>query len=591
MLQRKNVFNGQKIKLLFKKMKNNLKNNISFKRALATGELIIISLLPLQTTYAIENYLTDDLVTSGIIATDDLNNDFAMINITDYKMNLFTPDSLVVDGIKKEIEKNDRVGLVIESTADCEADIYKDIDYIKNYIRDYEINFGVYLNIDNIMDNEKIDDDLKVNIINTFLNEATYNKLYVGINGTDSNVCKLSKLLDITAYDVFLIQDKKEIFYDGFYNIVKDLEGNVEAKYDISSSIVEYDLNNKNNLLQNLTYLYKATDNIEEISSKYNLSKEDLLKVNDLKEYELKEGVILTIPNRYNYTNNYYATLTEPIRGCDISVYQGENTNFTELSSNFDFTFLRCSVGTMEDEFFDYNAINCEENNIPYGVYCFNNYSGTNYGKTTDEFISEQEAQANKVLEIIQDKNIIAPVVLDIEAENLRDYLNEEDIKNMLEVWNDVISIKGYKCGIYCNESGFEYITSCVDKEYLNNFVIWIAGGSQYTGETEDIELEDVLMPSSNEYNLSTGTYQVDIIQVTDSAINAGASNSLGHIDVNYSYLDFTKQNTNEIKINDSKKYNCSSAYLYSSFKVLALFTTGFALFRPQKIYQIKKQK
>lgn len=591
MLQRENCFNDKNIKLSIYNMKRNLMNNISFKRILATGQLIIFSLAPLTAVYSVENYLTDDLVAKGIIASDKSKNDFSMINITNHKMDFFKPDSIVVNGIKKEIEKNNRVGLVIETEANCEADIYKDIDYVKNYIRDYNINFGVYLNIDNIMENKKLDDLEKANIINVFLTRAVDNKFYVGINGYDSNICKLSKLLDIKDYDVYLIQEEKEILYDGFYNIVKDLEGNVSAKYDITSAILEQDLNSKENLLQNLTYVYKDKDNIKEISSKYNLSMQDLLKFNDLREYQLKEGVVLTIPTRYNYANNSYATLTEPVRGCDISAYQGENSDFSLLSTNFDFVFLRCSVGTLEDECFDYNATRCEENNIPYGVYCFNGYSGTNYEKTKDDFIAEQQLQANEVLKIIADKNVTAPVVLDIEAENLRDYLNSDDIRDMLEVWYNTIASKGYKCGIYCNESGLEYIASCVDERFLNNFIIWVAGGPQYTGETEDIELEDIYPPSTNEYDLSTGTYQADVVQVTDSAINAGASNSLGHVDVNYSYLDFTKQSTSQIKINNSKKYNCSSAYLYGSSIALAIFATGFALFRPTNDLQESKIK
>ena len=104
----------------------------------------------------------------------------------------------------------------------------------------------------------------------------------------------------------------------------------------------------------------------------------------------------------------------------------------------------------------------------------------------------------------------------------------------MLDVWHEKMDDSGYLPGIYCNQSGFRYIQSCVDYPLSERFQVWIAGGDQYG--KYDIDYTDVV-PSSV---LKKEEWGVTMAQSTDGAINAGAGNSNGHLDINYSLIDYT---------------------------------------------------
>ena len=91
---------------------------------------------------------------------------------------------------------------------------------------------------------------------------------------------------------------------------------------------------------------------------------------------------------------------------------------------------------------------------------------------------------------------------------------------------------------------------------------VWIAGGDQYYGETKDIELEAV-EPSS----VLDKDYGATMAQSTDSAINSGAGNHLGHIDVNFSTVDYTDQEkVYEHEIYDIKDFDRTDYELYAMF-------------------------
>ena len=109
----------------------------------------------------------------------------------------------------------------------------------------------------------------------------------------------------------------------------------------------------------------------------------------------------------------------------------------------------------------------------------------------------------------------------------------------MIDIWIEKTSENGYRPGLYCNQSTFSFIKSCLSPEKLNQLEKWIAGGDQYYGETRSIDLEDV--KPSRVLNMN---YGATMAQSTDSAINSGAGNSKGHVDVNFSTIDYANQKT-----------------------------------------------
>ena len=151
-----------------------------------------------------------------------------------------------------------------------------------------------------------------------------------------------------------------------------------------------------------------------------------------------------------------------------------------------------------------------------------------------ETFVKNQQAQADFTLNLLKNKKIDYPVYLDIEG-NISEGLNQEAVKNMLDIWVNAMASAGYEPGLYCNQAGFNYLQSQVDYDLTERLHVWVAGGDQYTGETASIPLDEIVPSTSVKENIPGAK----VVQATDSAIGGGAGNSQGHLDINYSYCDY----------------------------------------------------
>lgn len=487
------------------------------------------------------------------------NNDFVVLDIGDHD----SVGTHFQDTKLSYCNENDiSLGIIISSSANDEVSIYDDVEYVKGIVRDYKIDFPVYLNIDDIMTNDDLNVEMKTKIIKNFLEKCSSNNIYVGVYGTDTNLCRMREYCNITDYDAYLVMDNIEVLYEGTYNICKNLDGEIEASFDLSKSIENKRLNLSNRFVNDGTYVFGGNDDLIDIALRYGLSVNELLEFNDLSKDEVSSGTKLRIPciidSKSFSTDGEYELLDEPIRGCDISYAQGKNINWDKISENFEYVILKCSQGLNVDSCFEENIKNCNLYDIPVGVYCYNGYSNKDCIDIED-FTSKQNKQADFVLSNLKNKKIDYPVYFDIEAPNgtdIRNYVTKEQVNVMLDIWNKKMSNSGYLPGIYCNQSGFKYIQSCVDYPLSDKFQVWIAGGDQYG--KYNIDFEDV-KPSSVLYN---DAYGVSMAQSTDGAANAGAGNSNGYLDINYSLVDYSnsKEDNEELnvdyKIKDFNRYD-----------------------------------
>lgn len=482
------------------------------------------------------NYLVgyNDLVVTEWNLDD---NNFVILDIGDH-------DTAKIEKQEEKIKMcNDQdisLGVILSTTATNEAEIYNDVEYVKDIVSKYNINLPVYLNIDHIIENEELNIEMKTKIITNFLEKCRINQINIGIHGTDTNLCRLKEYFNITDYNAYVVMDKKTIKYDGKYSIIRDYDGNIKAK-SLQNDLTEPTENNKENFLSDGIYILSTTDNITDISLRYGLSVEDILSFNNITHEDLKPGLRLRIPSvigqehKSEYGN--FRKVENPIRGADISYAQGERTDWEKMAENFEFVIVRSSIGNKVDERFEENATNCNLYNIPLGIYCFNDVTNMNC-ESDEEFIEKQQEQLDLVLDLIKDKEITYPVYLDIEPPNntdLKTLMTEEQVKLMLENWTTKIKEAGYIPGLYCNQSTYAYLATCVDYDLSEKLEIWIAGGEQYTGETISIDI-NMIKPSS----VLEKDYNATIAQSTDSAINGGAANHRGHLDVNFSTVDYS---------------------------------------------------
>ncbi len=479
--------------------------------------------------------------------------DFVILNVGDHDTVSTWRQS---DKINKCINEDISIGLTINSDARNELDIYNDVEYVKGLVKKYKIDYPIYLDIDNIISDNSLNIENKKKIILSFLEKCSSNGMYVGVKGTDTNLCRLKKYCGIDGYDAFLIMDKETIEYDGVANVIKDREGIIRSKENLSEIIKGRKLNSDDGFVGDLAYKVKEGEDILDISLKYGMSVKDLLIFNGLNEKDIKPGTIIRIPSVIdNETSKVsgekytYQELDTPIRGCDMSYAQGNRSDWKKLKKNFDFIILRSNFGVEEDSNFQQNTINCSKYDIPIGIYCYNNYSYDDCGDDMELFRKKQNAQVEKTLELLKNKKIDYPVYLDIEDEKgvCSEVFPKEYVKEMLKIWAEKISEAGYIPGIYSNSSGYKYLQSCVDYNISDVFDVWLAGGDQYYADKRDIDINDVV-PSEN-----LKEDWVKVSQSTDSCINAGSGNHEGHLDIDYSKIDYAHPKKVEVT-NDKRK-------------------------------------
>lgn len=436
-------------------------------------------------------------------------------------------------------------GIIISTSAEDESEIYDDVEFVKGMIAKYQIDFPVFLNIDAIITNDALNVEMKTKLMKDFLEKCSTNNIYVGVYGTDTNLCRMKKYCNLTEYDAFLVMDQVRIAYDGTYHIVKDLDGNITSDLDLEAWIDQKQWNRSDRFVRDGAYTLRSPEELLDVAMQYGMSVDELLAFNGLNKKEVEIGTVLRLPMviEKSMPNNKVVQFTQidnPLRGCDLSYAQGTNADWEKLAENFSFAILKCSQGTTIDPCFENNILQCGLNDIAVGVYCYNDFHYKNY-KTLLEFTKAEEKQAEFVLQCLKNKEIQYPVFLDIEVpsgDQIKKYYPKEYIQAMILIWEEKMSTSGYVPGIYCNKSMYAYISSCVSKEQLERMQVWIAGGNQYSGGTKDYQLGQ-LTPMNATYQYDDQEYQCQLVQATDSAINTGAGNHLGHVDVNFSYIDY----------------------------------------------------
>lgn len=480
----------------------------------------------------------DNILPLPFLSIDD--KDFVVLDIGDHQDigTYFQNEKM------KFCNENDiSLGVIVSTTATDEASIYDDVEYVKGVLSENKVDFPVYLDINRLMENKSLNTEMKTKIAKDFLEKCASNDIYVGVYGTDTNLCRFKKYCNISSYDAFLVMDQKEVQYDGTYYVVKDLDGNITANLDVASFINKNGNNTSEGFVQDGSYTVGANDDLIDIALQSGMSVDELLKFNELRTSQIEEGIKLRIPSNVAPAvgTGEYVRVEHPLIGCDVSYAQTDNIDWNKMKENFEFMIIKCAEGTTLDSYFETNIKNCNTYGIPAGAYCYNGFHLENTA-SLDNFIDNQNNQAAFAIEALKNKKVDYPVYLDIEIPSGVEWsalYNQEYVSTMFNIWLEKMEDAGYIPGLYCNQSGLDFLQSCVDYDLSEKFELWVAGGDQYTGEACDIEFSEI-QPSS----VLVKRDNVSIAQVTDSAVNAGAGNDKGHLDINYSKVDYTQEIT-----------------------------------------------
>lgn len=511
--------------------------------------------------------------------------------------------------IKKCNKKDISVGIIISTSAKNEADIYDDVEYARYLVNNYKIDFPIFLDLEPITSNAELNNEMKEKIISDFLRKCSDNNIYVGIAGSDKTLQLAEKYFSdaIKGYDAYVTSSDDTIEYSGTYSLYNNIEDNkIYSSCDIAKIIESKSLNTPEGLKNDKKVLVNSYEELIEFSLKYGISVVDLLTYNELKEKDITESTEIKVPSEVNNKTSLISS-DDWLIGCDISFAQDDNIDWEKLKENFEFIIIRSNQGKIIDRNFDKNIQNANLNGIYVGTYCFNSIDIMTPGiDNLEDFKRSQEEQVEVALDCVKNYSVAYPIYLDIErisskreGKEWEEMIPEGYAISMVNIWYSRILDAGYTPGLYFNRDCYNYFesihsklknkSSCTDEE--RNFQEawcccekWLAGGAQY-GKTQ-YDLEDVMPPSVK----TEKTYpEIKTHQVTSTAINAGAGNKNGNLDVNYSKIvPGSLELEAGLEIKDPYK-NAKAQLLIASGLSIATVAAGFSIVG--KIKRKRKRK
>lgn len=483
-------------------------------------------------------------------------NDFVVLDVGSYKN--FKVSKLLTNYKLKYCDKKDiENGLIISTNADTEGEILKEVLYLKDIMKDYDIELPIYLNIDKIVQNSSLDNSRKRNLITSFLEKCTTNNIYVGVTGKDTNLKLMKDNLGIDDYDALVIKNNDTISYDGNYNYYvenkKIYKKNEEL--DLAKVIKEKDLNNKDRFRGDATYTYHKGDSLDEIALTTGLSVDDILYYNNIRHFpsllqdfsirdlifdkNLSDGQKLYIPSTTAKAKSIndsekveYEKSEELLRGADISAYNTVS-NWEDMAKQFQYLILKAGEGTTKDPKYESFASSAAQNNIPIGIYVVNTADSR---LNEDDIRKQVEQEAALAIEQASYRQVDYPIYIDLEKART-EKIEDKDLKIILETWYKKIVEAGYIPGIYTSGSIATKIHNSIDESLYNEYSLWYAYGEKYSVPTS---YDQVGSPSGS------GLYawnRDDVVmqQASEAGTGSAGGNSSGYIDVDYSKIDYTK--------------------------------------------------
>lgn len=167
------------------------------------------------------------------------------------------------------------------------------------------------------------------------------------------------------------------------------------------------------------------------------------------------------------------------IKGIDVSSWQGKIDWATVADYGMDFAILRITEkGNKTDGRFEENYQGCQKYGIPVGVYKYS------YALS----VAEIQAEAQKVVDVLDGRELQFPVWLDLEDSKQRT-LSGSTLMTMIKTFWSVVTAAGYKFGIYCNMDWYDNV---IPEEAKSKYDFWIA---RYPAQ-DDGWLQERLRPS-----------------------------------------------------------------------------------------------
>lgn len=393
--------------------------------------------------------------------------------------------------LDQAIKTGQNIGIIVTPYNYTYESIYKTIDMVKKIVMDYDIDLGIYYDIDKYMD----DNTIRANILlgEMFCLKLTANGIYCGFYGSSNNLEQYTnifpKYVDSHSIDLFdkLVRadDKEEIIdYDGIYHSAEYENGLIFSRFNMSEVIEAAKLNTAENFVNDYQYVVESGDSISSIAEKHNIKVSDLVEYNNIEDSNLIQiGQVIRIPNQFTDVSTLITSMnngevlnqarSKLVKGIDVSSWQGK-IDWSKVSKQADFSIVRVLEASVGEDDCAYNNLKgCEANNLAAGCYWFS------YALTPEE--AEQEAQ--RVVDILDsykqdfDFKLEYPVFIDIEWSD-QVALGENKIREIIDAAAKVIENHGYTFGVYINSGNYQMVKGC-------GYPLWMTSSESYNNKTD----------------------------------------------------------------------------------------------------------
>lgn len=444
------------------------------------------------------------------------------------------------DAIKMLTRTNVPTGIVITPTSTTLADIYMNVDYVKDIISKYRVEYPVCLDINtmcSIEDNSQGDVDV---MVKEFVQKTCANGCNVIVIGSQKH---LDNLTDCDNYETGLILSEEQTNLEKMYSLL--ISGAyVYSSKDYEDEIKNNNQNTTNSFVEDHEHIVLEGETLSSIAKMYGLSVNNLKISNYLISDQIHPGQVLVIKNKYDIelsidglslqtddmvenevdTSKYY-------KGIDVSEFQGR-IDWEVARQKIDFAIIRIADASNRDEngnivldeYFKYNISECNRLGIPVGVYI--------YTRADNE--KELNEEIRFVLDEVQPYNITLPIYRDLEGSRAEALVKSESSRLLQVELSDSFCSKieaaGYPSGVYLHKKYLSYIP-----ELGNKYSIWAQGGWYYSTECDYDDMMYAMESPTEQFDL---TYTVNIFQPTECGLAA----ELGIYDNRYVDFDYVDQ-------------------------------------------------
>ena len=513
-----------------------------FKTSFALVSAGIVLLTPMSCTKAEEmpkqfrelGIVKDENSRLGSIGEESRKDNFSLAYCGNHATNINS------DAIK--MLKNTKVptGVVITPTSTTLADIYMDVDYVKDIISKYRVEYPVCLDIDtmcSISDNSQGDIDV---MVSEFVQKLCANGCKVIVIGNQENIDNLS---DKDNYEVGIILSEEQTDLEKMYPLL--VSGTyVYSTKDYETEIESNNQNTTSKFVEDYVHTVVEGETLTSIANLYGLSVNNLKLTNFLSSDSIHPGQLLVIKSKYDLdlivdepsvsnetlvenevdTSKYY-------KGIDVSEFQGR-IDWEVARQKIDFAILRIADASnkdnngniMLDSYFKYNISECNRLGIPVGVYI--------YTRADNE--AELNEEVRFILKEVKPYNITLPIYRDLEGSRAEELRGSEQSRllqvNLTDSFCAKIESAGYPSGVYLHKKYLSYIPELGDK-----YSIWAQGGWYYSTECDYDDMLYAMETPTEQFKL---TYTVNIFQPTE----CGLASELGIYDNRYVDFDYVSQ-------------------------------------------------